>query len=93
MNYDNTNKGAIWGNQKKHTDKHPDYTGSVNIEGKEFWVSAWKRGANDTQNAPALRFSFTPKDQTVVNNTQPQYAPPPQNDFTDDDIPFNWEAA
>jgi hypothetical protein len=42
-NYDNTNRGSIWMNDKKETVNHPDFTGSLNVEGKEYWVSAWKR--------------------------------------------------
>lgn len=39
--YDNTNTGALFKNDKKTTDKHPDYRGQVNVGGTEFWLSAW----------------------------------------------------
>jgi hypothetical protein len=42
MAYDNTNSGFIGANKKKESDKHPDITGSANIEGVEYWVSGWK---------------------------------------------------
>ena len=29
--FDETNRGAIWKNEKKETDKHPDFTGSINV--------------------------------------------------------------
>jgi len=45
-NYDNTNKGQIWKNDKKTTDTHPDFKGSINIEGVEYWLSCWKRSPN-----------------------------------------------
>ena len=46
MEFDNTNRGAIWKNEKKETEKHPDFTGSLDVNGVEFWVSAWKRKAD-----------------------------------------------
>jgi len=27
--YDNTNRGSIWKNDKKETENHPDFTGSA----------------------------------------------------------------
>lgn len=39
--FDNTNRGVLFKNQKKTTDKHPDYNGSINVDGKEMWLSAW----------------------------------------------------
>ena len=41
MSYDNTDKGVLFKNDKKETDNHPDYNGSINIEGTEYWLSAW----------------------------------------------------
>jgi hypothetical protein len=84
MEYDNTNRGSIWKNEKKETEKHPDFTGSINVEGVEYWVSAWKRKPGANVKAPALSFSFKPKD------TQKQQHVPAQTVDTDfdDDIPF-----
>ena len=39
-NYDNTNRGSIWKNDKKQTDSHPDFTGSLNVNGVEYWVTS-----------------------------------------------------
>lgn len=39
--YDNTNKGALFGNRNKKTDKHPDLQGKLNIDGAERWISGW----------------------------------------------------
>jgi len=78
-NYDETNRGAIWGNQKKETERHPDYTGSLNVEGKEYWVSAWKRKPDANPKAPALSFSIKPKEAQ---------APADDLDDLDQEIPF-----
>ena len=79
MSYDETNRGQIWRNDKKKdpADSLPDFTGSLDVEGKRYWVSAWKRAANANPNAPALKFSIQRKDETP--NQAPQ---------RDDDIPF-----
>jgi len=79
--YDNSNRGSIWKNDKKETDRHPDFTGSLNVEGVEYWVSAWKRKPDANPKAPALSFSIKPKEQ--------QSAPAPAQDSGfDDDVPF-----
>jgi uncharacterized protein (DUF736 family) len=39
--YDNTDTGALFKNERKETDKHPDYTGQLNVGGVDFWLSAW----------------------------------------------------
>lgn len=41
MAYDNTNSGALFKNDRKETDNHPDYTGKLNVEGADYWMSAW----------------------------------------------------
>ena len=39
--YDNTNRGALFKVDNKESDRHPDYTGTVNIEGRDFRLSGW----------------------------------------------------
>ena len=41
--FDETNKGIIFLEEDKKTEKSPDYTGKVNVEGAEFRVAGWKR--------------------------------------------------
>ena len=91
--YDNTNRGSIWPNDKKITDSHPDFTGSLDVDGKQFWVSAWKRKVGANPKAPSLSFSISEKEQRteapkdhVHPNTTGGVAPPADDGF--DDIPF-----
>lgn len=41
MQYDNTNTGMLRKNQRKEKDSHPDYRGKINVNGMDFWLSAW----------------------------------------------------
>ena len=42
--YDNTNKGVLFPNKyKENGDNRPDYTGTVDVEGKEYRLAAWER--------------------------------------------------
>ena len=89
---DKTNRGAIWGNARKEQESHPDFTGSMNIDGKEYWVNAWKRKPDAGPKAPALSFSVRPKD--AQQSGQQSYADvkgknrKPNDDMDGDRIPF-----
>ena len=40
--YDNTNKGALFGNDdKREGKKDPDLRGKLNIGGVDHWISGW----------------------------------------------------
>jgi hypothetical protein len=45
MEYDNTNKGALFRNDDKtpNDDKERDYSGTLDVEGTEYWLSGWVR--------------------------------------------------
>jgi hypothetical protein len=63
QDFDNTNRGSIWKNERKESENHPDFTGSLNVGGVEYWVSAWKRKPDASEKAPALSFTVKPKDE------------------------------
>lgn len=85
MSYDNTNSGALFKNEKKASDRHPDYTGSwTDANGVEHWLSAWiKTSAGGKQ---YMSLSATAKDQM---SPAPAAAPKPAStmDF-ESDVPF-----
>jgi hypothetical protein len=42
------NSGQLFKNDKKESDRHPDYKGSIMVGGVEHWLSAWiKTGAKN----------------------------------------------
>jgi uncharacterized protein (DUF736 family) len=42
-NYDNTNSGVLFKNDKKGNEKAPDYKGKINVNGKELEIAGWVR--------------------------------------------------
>lgn len=41
--YDNTNRGVLFQNFRKETDKQPDYKGELNVDGVELQIAGWKK--------------------------------------------------
>lgn len=37
--YDNS--GALFRNENRESDKHPEYSGSITVEGTEYWLNGW----------------------------------------------------
>jgi len=56
MNYNNDMKGVLF-NAEKKSEKHPDYTGNVVINGVEYRLAAWKRTSKKGQNYISLSVS------------------------------------
>jgi len=78
------NSGILFKNDRKETDKHPDYTGSLKVGGVDFYLNAWiKQG----HNAKFMSLSVKPKKSNNNKSTEDQN-PAPRNDFHDDPVPF-----
>ena len=72
MDYDNTNKGALW-KADKASDKHPDHTGAVNVDGTDYFISMWKN-SSDNIAAPSFRISVKKKEEiarSVIEDEMP----------------------
>ncbi len=85
MAYDNTNKGALFKNDRKESPNHPDYKGTINVEGTEYWASGWIKAAGPHARNPGSKFlsvSLTAKDG------KPEPRQPQHSTLDDDDIPF-----
>ena len=91
--YDNTNRGAIFKNDRKEKDSHPDYKGSLNVGGVEYWVSSWIKTG---QKGKFMSLSVTAKEAQQSQAPAPQRqapAPAPRgasgfDDFENSDVPF-----
>lgn len=67
------NSGILFRNDKKTSEKHPDYKGNAIIGTKKMWLSAWiKEGAR----GKFMSLAFTPADQQA----QPQTKTPAQDE-------------
>ena len=83
--YDNTNSGALFkNNDKREGKKDPDYKGSVNVEGTEYWVSSWINTSKAGDKYMSLKLKAKePRQESAA----PAKAEPQQPDF-DDESPF-----
>lgn len=41
--FDNTNRGTLFKNDKGDNPNRPDYTGKINIAGKEYRLASWEK--------------------------------------------------
>ena len=85
MQYDNSNRGAIFKNDDKQQDNHPDYKGSLNVNGVDLWVSGWLKTSEKT-GKKFMSLSVKPKDEKTV--TQASKTKSSGFDEMDDNVPF-----
>ena len=90
--YDSTNKGTLGKNKDKTKDTQPDYRGQINVQGKDFWLSAWLK-TNGSTGEKFFSIAVQPKDQSVQQGatgaaSQPSSTPhAPADDFVDSSEP------
>jgi uncharacterized protein (DUF736 family) len=82
--YNNENKGVLFKNKDKKSDNHPDYNGSINIEGIDYWLSSWINESKAGDKYMSLSIGEA-KEQQPGPNSQSMRG----DDFRDDDVPFS----
>jgi uncharacterized protein (DUF736 family) len=83
--------GSLFQNKEKKSENFPDYSGSIRIDGRDLWISGWRKiSSNGTQ---FLSLAFKYKDGTAAR-------PDPSAEFKqeakrvfpdaqlDDEVPF-----
>jgi hypothetical protein len=86
MEYDNSNRGVLFKNDRKEKETHPDYKGSyTDGNGAEFWLSAWLK--KDKNGNTFMSLSTTAKEQVHKQGMQ-QARQSLQVQELDDDLPF-----
>ena len=85
---ENKNSGALFRNDKRETEKHPEYTGKITIEGREFYLSAWVNEMRNGQKYFSIK--ATPKVEATPATTTAPAQPRPGVVVVDpvDDLPF-----
>ncbi len=81
MTFDNTNRGALFRNDRKEGDSDPDYRGGINVDGREFWLNAWIKEAKS--GGKYMSLSVKPKQSTPKARTYEQ-----RRDDLNDEIGF-----
>lgn len=59
--YDNEKTGALFKNDRKETENHPDYKGTATLDGKDYWISSWIKKSAKGQ--VFMKLSFNPKEE------------------------------
>ena len=83
MEYDNNNRGSLFKNDRKDDAKFPDYKGSINVDGTDYWLSAWIKVSKDGNKF----MSLSVKNKNADASLQPKKKVE-QEEFDDSDLPF-----
>ena len=75
------NSGVLFKNDKKESEKHPDYKGSMIVNGEDYWLSAWIK---EGKNGKFMGLALSPKDDQPPAKSTPR----PSKSIDDDQIPF-----
>jgi len=81
------NSGLLAKNDKQGNESRPDYRGSINVDGREYWLSAWiKQGRDGTKLAGQkyMSLSVKPKDEQAGYASAPAPAAAPAPRMTQD---------
>ena len=86
------NSGAIFKNDKKAKETHPDYRGKVNVEGKEFELSLWLKESKNGVKYFSVAVSEPWVPTQPVNQNEGREALKNtiirESGFDNDDLPF-----
>lgn len=83
--------GALFPNNRKKKDTHPDYQGSAKINGVELELSGWVKSG---RNGDFISLAIKPKGQkreNIPSNPGPQVKPKVGYMDDEDSIPFSPE--
>jgi len=90
MEYDNTNRGVLFQNDAKKSEKHPAYKGNIHIGTVKMSLSAWEKTSSTGKTF--LSLSVSEWTDGARGEGQPasvaRVAMPQTAAFVDDEIPF-----
>ena len=76
--------GSLFKNDRKTTENHPDYTGSIMVNGKDHWFSAWVK---EGQKGKFFSVSIG-KEKQPIGFKEAGSDELPKNTIEDSDLPF-----
>lgn len=87
--YDNNNRFILSRNDRREKDTHPEFTGTITVDGVEYWMSAWVQERKDGS-GKFFSGSIKEKEQQKSNDRQRQSNQNKRNyrEELDDEIPF-----
>ena len=88
--YDNTNTGMMMRNDSRETEKHPEFRGSINVGGADYWLSAWVNEGKPGSKIEGRKYfslKVSPKDPPATKRS-PGLNPKTEAYDIDDDLPF-----
>lgn len=77
------NAGSLFKNDRRTKDSHPEYNGTIMVDGQEYWISGWVKDGGKGK-----FFSLSVKPKEARQERQAPVQNPASDDFADDDIPF-----
>lgn len=87
--YDNTNRGVLFKNDRKQSDRHPDYNGSITLaNGEEHWLSAWIKRDKNGKHFMSLSIGDLKQPREQPNNSGWNAPATPEPPDFDDSVPF-----
>ena len=78
------NSGSLFVNEKKEQDNHPDRTGTIMVDGKEYWLNGWLKKTKE--GATWMSLSVKPKEVTRGSQRAAGQRQAPRDE--DQDVPF-----
>ncbi len=70
--YDNTNRGVLFDNDRKEQDNHPDMTGQINIDGVDHWFSGWWKNSESRGDFLSLSIGKPKEQQRQAQRREPE---------------------
>lgn len=70
--FDNNLRGVLFKNKRKKKKAQPDFTGSAEIDGVEYWLSGWSRKSKSGNSFVSLAFTVKDEVESEDDDDEPE---------------------